>query len=226
MTTVLRVLAAIALLALIALLTLLVILINAASPKITSTLDNLNRSLVTLNATLAATQPVIKNFDDATATAKGAAVEQRKYWQMSSKQTYKAITDAKGLIARTDISLNRVLVPRIDATLKAQSESMLETQASLRSEIAAAQETTIAGQKVLEVANVHLADPNIKESLANLNDSAKNLSASMEQFRAILTDGRQMADKARETYMKPVNLWWGLVKTFLPLAGSAAQVAK
>ena len=71
-----------------------------------------------------------------------------------------------------------------------------------------------------------VTDPALKNIVANFDKTAQNAATSMEQLAAIATDGRQVADKARETYLKPVNLWWGLVKTLLPLAGSAAQVVK
>jgi len=71
-----------------------------------------------------------------------------------------------------------------------------------------------------------VTDPTLKNIVANFDKTAQNAATSMEQLAAIATDGRQVADKARETYLKPVNLWWGLVKTLLPLAGSAAQVVK
>lgn len=71
-----------------------------------------------------------------------------------------------------------------------------------------------------------VTDPALKNIVANFDKTAQNAALSMEQLAAIATDGRQVADKARETYLKPVNLWWGLVKTLLPLAGSAAQVVK
>lgn len=69
-------------------------------------------------------------------------------------------------------------------------------------------------------------DPVIKQILAQLLEAAQNGAKATNEFAATTTDIRQIADKAKETYLKPVNLWWGLVKELLPLAGSAAQVIK
>ena len=74
--------------------------------------------------------------------------------------------------------------------------------------------------------DVQVTDPHVKQLLADLADAVRDGAKATNQFAAIATDGRQIADKARETYLKPVNLWWGLVKTLLPLAGSAAQIVK
>jgi hypothetical protein len=71
-----------------------------------------------------------------------------------------------------------------------------------------------------------ISDPSIKMALDNLAAAGKGMADGMQQLAAASTDVRQIADKARDTYLKPVNLWWGLVKELLPLAGSAAQVVK
>jgi hypothetical protein len=69
-------------------------------------------------------------------------------------------------------------------------------------------------------------DPAIKEILAQFLKVAQNAAEATGQFAATTTDLRQVADKMRETYLKPVNIWWALVRELLPLAGSAAQVIK
>lgn len=74
--------------------------------------------------------------------------------------------------------------------------------------------------------DAQVTDPHVKQLLADLADAVRDGAKATNQFAAIATDGRQIADKARETYLKPVNLWWGLVKTLLPLAGSTAQIVK
>ena len=74
--------------------------------------------------------------------------------------------------------------------------------------------------------DAQVTDPHVKQLLADLADAVRDGAKATNQFAAIATDGRQIADKARETYLKPINIWWGLVKTLLPLAGSAAQIVK
>ena len=74
--------------------------------------------------------------------------------------------------------------------------------------------------------DAQVTDPHVKQLLSDLADAVRDGAKATNQFAAIATDGRQVADKARETYLKPVALWWRLVRELLPLAGSAAQVVK
>lgn len=80
--------------------------------------------------------------------------------------------------------------------------------------------------KLIADVDAQVTDPAIKEILNQMAIAVKQGAEGMTQLAAIATDGRQIADKARETYLKPVNLWWAVVKELLPLAGSAAQVVK
>jgi hypothetical protein len=80
--------------------------------------------------------------------------------------------------------------------------------------------------KLIADIDTQVTDPAIHELLAKFSEAVTSGAEGMKQLAAIATDGREIADKARETYLKPVNLWWWLVKELLPLAGSAAQVVK
>jgi hypothetical protein len=170
-------------------------------------------------------------------------------------ETNKILADAHDLIAHTDITLNgpkghpglipqaTVLVQRAQPVMDHLSDAAADLDATIRRTDATIQNlnallssgTTTMGevQSSLERVNALIAalegqvsDPSIKTALDNLAGSAKAMADGMTQLAAASTDVRQIADKARETYLKPVNLWWGLVKELLPLAGSAAQVVK
>jgi hypothetical protein len=160
----------------------------------------------------------------------------------------KATAGASDLLRHTDITLNGTrehpgAIPQATTLIvKAQpvmdnlamaarhtDEAIQNLNAVVTSGGATVQELQAALAQVDRMVgdlDAQVTDPAIKDALANLSKAAQNAAGATEQLAAIATDGRQVADKARETYLKPVNLWWGLVKTLLPLAGSAAQVVK
>jgi hypothetical protein len=170
-------------------------------------------------------------------------------------ETNKVLADAHDLIAHTDITLNgpkghpglipqaTVLVQKTQPVMDHLSEAAADLDATIRGIDATIQNlnallasgTATMGEVQASLARVNalivalqgqVSDPSIKTALDNLSVSAKAMADGMQQLAAASTDVRQIADKARDTYLKPVNLWWGLVKELLPLAGSAAQVVK
>lgn len=170
-------------------------------------------------------------------------------------ETNKVLADVHDLVAHTDITLNgpkghpglipqaTVLVekaqPAVD-NLTAGTKLLNETIGHVDVAVQNLNGLLLSGTgtmtevqaSVNRVNNLVVAlqgqvqDPSIKMALDNLSQSAKAMADGMQQLAAASTDVRQIADKARDTYLKPVNLWWGLVKELLPLAGSAAQVVK
>jgi hypothetical protein len=171
------------------------------------------------------------------------------------QETNKVLADAHDLIAHTDITLNGPkghpgLIPQattlvqhaqpvmdnlataaadLDATIRRTDATIQNLNALLASGTATMAEVqgSLARVNALIVAlQGQVSDPSIKIALDNLAASGKAMADGMTQLAAASTDVRQIADKARETYLKPVNIWWGLVKELLPLAGSAAQVVK
>lgn len=106
-------------------------------------------------------------------------------------------------------------IQSLNALLASGTATMAEVQSSLK-----------RVNDLIVALQGQVSDPSIKLALDNLAASGKAMAEGMQQLAAASTDVRQIADKARETYLKPVNLWWGLVKELLPLAGSAAQVVK
>jgi hypothetical protein len=170
-------------------------------------------------------------------------------------ETNKVLADVHDLVAHTDITLNgpkghpglipqaTVLVekaqPAVD-NLTAGTKLLNETIGHVDVAVQNLNGLLLSGTATMtevqasvnRVNNLVVAlqgqvqDPSIKMALDNLSQSAKAMADGMQQLAAASTDVRQIADKARDTYLKPVNLWWGLVKELLPLAGSAAQVVK
>jgi hypothetical protein len=170
-------------------------------------------------------------------------------------ETNKVLADAHDLIAHTDLTLNgpaahpglipqaTVLVRKaqpamdnlasaaghLDAAIQRADAAIGSLNALLASGSATMAEVQASVNRVnnlIVALQGQVQDPSIKIALDNLAASGKAMADGMQQLAAASTDVRQIADKARETYLKPVNLWWGLVKELLPLAGSAAQVVK
>jgi uncharacterized phage infection (PIP) family protein YhgE len=170
-------------------------------------------------------------------------------------ETNKILADAHDLIAHTDITLNGPkghpgLIPQattlvtkalpamdnlaaatkhLDELVQHADTAMQSLNALLQSGTATVAEVQASLKRVndlIAALQAQVSDPTIKIALDRLAEAAKAMADGMQQLAAASTDVRQIADKARDTYLKPVNLWWGLVKELLPLAGSAAQVVK
>ena len=128
-----------------------------------------------------------------------------------------AVDNLANVTSHLDLAVQHVdgAIQHLDALLQGGTATIAELQAAIKQVNA-----------VIRDLDGQVTDPAIKEAVANFAKASQSAAVATEQLAAIATDGRQVADKARETYLKPVNLWWGMVKTLLPLAGSAAQVVK
>lgn len=193
--------------------------VHKVRPRLEVTLSNLDRTIIIAGAA-------------ATHLEKASG-----QWQEASKQQAKESTEilvaskvALGrislLASNLDTQLNKSLIPSISIAVESQSRALLSSETKLTSVLDDMAQTTTQAQKVLETANEHLSNPAIAQSLQNIEATTANVAASTAEADKAITDLRQIADKARETYLKPVNLWWAVVKELLPLAGSAAQVVK
>jgi len=72
-------------------------------------------------------------------------------------------------------------------------------------------------EKLITDIDAQVADPQIKQILAELLKAAQNGAKATDEFAATTTDIRQIADKARETYLRPVNLWWAVFEKIVGL---------
>lgn len=149
----------------------------------------------------------------------------------STLELQKTEASARLLIVRTNESLNGGpnvpgLLPQATTALSSANSLSIGTLGRV-DRLADQLEPAITDLRRSSASLADVAgDPNIPVTLAKIRETTENTDRAMGQLADIVTDGRQVADKARETYLKPVNLWWGLVRTLLPLAGSAAQVVK
>ena len=172
------------------------------------------------------TDTLIQTAQKASDAAYAAESKQLVTLDRTSSEVYKTTAAARLVLVRLDRSINDQLVPRFAAALQStidlervSSDSVGGTAIQLRPAIENLSRASAAAADAM-------ADPGIRDAIKHLDATSVSLDGSVQQLDASMTDVRQMADKARATYLKPVNLWWGLVKELLPLAGSAAQVVK
>jgi len=161
-----------------------------------------------------------------------AATTWEKSSQAQAQETTTAMSNVSAAVKQFTISVSRTqdsisgLLSTTHSAISQQNASLLETQVALRQSLISTQKASEQAQKVLVDLDKQVSSPDIQIALDSLAATSQNAAESTKQVQLAITDVRQMADKARETYLKPVNLWWALIKEFLPLAGSAAQVVK
>jgi hypothetical protein len=143
------------------------------------------------------------NAIEASNTAKEAAIEQKKYWSMTSLQTYKVITDLKGLIVRTDRSINVELVPKLSADLESSNTLIKESTDNLRNTVIRLEPTLDNLARASGNAADVMGDPRIRETLEHVDETSLALAATANHVEATALDMKQVADKFRETYLKP-----------------------
>ena len=172
------------------------------------------------------TENLIATAQRASDAAYTAETGQLATLQRTSSEIYKTTAAARLVLIRFDRSLNDKLVPGISAALQSTVDLERVSSSSLGEATAALRPSLENLSRASAAAADAMADPGIRDAIKHLDAAAASTDDSVRELDQSLTDVRQMADKARATYLKPVNLWWGLVKELLPLAGSAAQVVK
>jgi methyl-accepting chemotaxis protein len=178
--------------------------------------QNSARELIETNKVLAGTKDLIEHTDF---SLNGTREHPGAIPQLTTlvKKAQPVADNVASVTAHLDLAIQHTdaAIGSLNALLASGSATMAEVQASVN-----------RVNNLIVALQGQVQDPSIKIALDNLAASGKAMADGMQQLAAASTDVRQIADKARETYLKPVNLWWGLVKELLPLAGSAAQVVK
>jgi len=96
-----------------------------------------------------------------------------------------------------------------------QNTALLANQRQLQTNLREIQGATGELRQTLQDADRQINDPAIGETLASLKSASQSASAGLDEANKSLTDVHQIADKARETYLKPINLWWAVFKQVL-----------
>jgi paraquat-inducible protein B len=181
-------------------------------------LGNINAAASNLTAAAGAIGTVARS-------ANAGLVAETKRLNAGTLELQKTEASARLLIVRTNESLNggpdvkSPLLPAAANALNRMTADVDDVTAGLAPSLQNLQQGSAAFAAAA-------ADPNIRKSLDSLAASSLEAAETLQEAHRSLTDVREMADKARETYLKPVNLWWAVLKELLPLAGSAAQVVK
>ena len=105
-----------------------------------------------------------------------AADEQTVYWQKTEQQVYKLVTDTKGIIVRTDRSLNDELIPSVKRSVDASTA--LQQQAArnlgdatvhIDTAIDSLEPGIASFNKAATGAATAMSDPAIHETLVNID---------------------------------------------------------
>jgi hypothetical protein len=193
--------------------------IQRIRPKLEVTITNIDRATIAAGAAAG-------NLEKASRSWQAASESQSKLSTAVLASTRETLASLQTLARRTDASLNDSVLPVLAGAVAHQDQALLESQKQLQQNLSQMGQATAEAQKVLADADVQISNPAIKESLDGLAEASKQLNASMEQATAIATDGRQVADKFRETYLKPQKFAWQLLKELIGLGGSMAQMVK
>jgi len=216
---VLAILQAIALLLLIAVLGAVLILINALRPKAVQALTDLDRTTVIVAG--AAT-----NIEKASRAWEQASKDQSAQTTKAMQRVSAAAGGLSSFISRTDTSVNVLLFPAVTEAIRQQNAALLTSQAALQANLAEMQKATQKLQQTLVDADKVIADPNLAEASKNLADASQEAAGTLVEAHASVTDVRQVADKFRETYLKPQNVAWAILKQLIGIGGSMAQMIK
>lgn len=186
--------------------------LNILTGKSSATLENLNRTTIIIGG--AAT-----NFEKASRTWQAASESQVQASTQFLKKTNAAMESLDAMVRRTDSNVNDILIPSVAAAVERQDKSLLQVEGSLDK---AATELRFA----IADTDQQITNPAISKSLANLAQASGEANQSLVQVNAIATDGRVVADKFREDYLRPQKFAWVLFKQAVGLGGSFAQMVK
>jgi len=174
--------------------------------------------------TIRGADPILGNINQAasdlsgmTKVANSAMSAETGRIAASTKELQKTEASVRLLVVRTNESLNGSpnvagLLPTATGALRSATALSDGTLARIDRTADSLEPSLLALNRGTTAFANAASDPNIPVTLANLGTATKSAADGMAQVAAIATDGRQVADKARETYLKPVNLWYALSK--------------
>lgn len=125
--------------------------------------------------------------------------------------------------ARQLLGASDQLLADSDATVKAQNDSLLETQAQLRTSLATfSRDSSVTldhSKNLLDQLSQDAQDPAIQASLQHVALATDNIAGTTK-------DLKDVADKFRSDYLKPQKFAWELLKSLAGMGGSFAQMVK
>jgi hypothetical protein len=183
------------------------------------------------NALLVTANQAAGQARDASEQAKLAAVEQRAYWNKTSLETYKTMASLRLTIVRVDHSVNDDLAPRLGRSLDATTDlsrtaaaNLARTMEELQPTLSNLGRASAAAAVASEEASKIIADPHIRETLANLEETSAfakaTADASAQTMQHVEGSTRDIqAYVHRET--APARGTWNLFRELLSLTWQA-----
>lgn len=141
---------------------------------------------------------VLDNAATVEAKLSGAADQQAEYWQKTQSQIYKLTVDAKGLIARTDRSLNADIVPELIRNLGASNTLIASTTRDV-------DDLGMGVRTVVDSMATQLSDPRIGQSLDSVTAILENSQAATADIAVTASDLRKTSDYYYKQLMRPAK---------------------
>jgi hypothetical protein len=164
---------------------------------------------------------------DASQQASLAAAEQRAYWQKTSVETYKTMASLRLTIVRTDKSLNDVLVPQLAKTLNDTDVTIVQAGAAVSDTQKNLQPSLINLARASAAAADAMADPHLRETLANVDATSLQTAVAMQQLAGVAANAKTASDLALARLrdaLRPQKLVLTVLEKALGLAAQGAQV--
>lgn len=151
--------------------------------------------------------------------------EASKVWKQASQDQASAVTSAMQNVNVVAKQLSQsasaleksstALLNELTRDANEQNAQLLVNQRQLQKNLEGIQAATGELRQTLQTANAQIGNPAIAETLQHLDEASDNAAQGLGEVTKAVTDVRQIADKARETYLRPVNLWWALTQKIL-----------
>lgn len=187
--------------------------------KATLTVENVDRAAIAAGAAAG-------NVEKASRAWQDASEAQTKLVAKTFINVNRAVVSANVFLRSTNKQLNSQLLPALSNAVNQQNEALLINQHRLGDDLSQISQATTSLQGTIADGQVILTDPAIKQSLENLALAAQNTAEGTKQLSLTAEDTRQVADKFRETYLKPQKFAWELLKSLVGMGGSFAQMIK
>jgi hypothetical protein len=176
---------------------------------------------------------LVTDADRTIVIAAGAATNVEKAsraWESASKDQASATLTAMQsvtavakqvsvFISKTDDSINSRFVPALQTSLEQQNASLLANQSQFSSEMKDMEAATQQLQKTLADADAVIADPAMKETLANAATSSQNLASATADAAGTMKDVRIAVDHEVKVLLAPANKVKVVVMLILQAAG-------
>jgi hypothetical protein len=191
-----------------------------AEREIANSIYQVDRSVV---LTLKSVGDILLTVRQAADAVRGSAGQEAVYWQGVSGRTTRildqaerTVADLDGLVKQTNENLNASLLPEAADTLKSTDQAVSSTGTSIQLLSRDSHETLLATAQAAKNLAALSADPNILQSLQNLNSSTQELDRTMKNVAQASQESEAWVHKA----LTPASLLVRAAKFTANLAAS------